>query len=547
MSDKTSTFTDINAYYPFNSKINLISKNCYKFNHLIKLNKDGHITVNDHPFDFFPILTLSTNTDFNRDLKRDSFAILKFNNDISNLTDSCVDADSDEENNIQLNNIIIKLAKISNNYRDEQKSEYDRLINLSKKKIGITGGVIKLNELNIEIYEFLLQGYPYLKENINDMTPEEKTSYGTHKSIRTELITSSDESECGNVIYNEKIRGNDERVRTCDPINAKLTNSNDPISLTIGVDNSYKFTIKVNDNIEMLSDDLINFTNLHPSKTDIRTKIKTITSLKSLSPLYDNDKIQFIFDKTKEILEKKWISPNIPATHSMIDFINPDVNDKFIIMGDLHGSFATFIRHLLRFRKLGIIDENCKLLNNYKLIFLGDIVDRGVYGYEIMMLLYCLLIINPNDVYINQGNHEEIGTNVRYGLKDQMITQFDNTDFFFKINNNMGLQSSAIILKNPLNDKYVYMAHGGLPIKDLKLSDELNNISLNKRIFVSSEIGENIRWNDFTTQAPTTYNNVRQIGYFIGTNEQNRAKDIGISLIIRGHNDGIFNTKLIRK
>lgn len=547
MADITSKFTDINSLTPFNSNKSSNFKNCYKFNHLIKLNNMDNLLINDHPDEFLPILTLSTNTDAGRDLKRDSFAILKFYNEIDNLTDGCVDDSSDDENNIQINNLITKLSKISNNYKDELKSEYDRLIYLCKNKLGITGGNMKLNELNIEIYEFLIQGYPFLRENPRLMSQPEIQSYLNDKNIRTESINSSDESECGNIIFNEKTRSADEKIRTCDPLKVKLTNSVSPINLTIGVDNSYKFTIRVNDQIEISSDDLINFTNLFPAKNDIRLKIDTTSSLKSLSPLYNNDTIEFIFNKTKEILTKKWISPNVPKTHAMIDFINPDSNDKFIIMGDLHGSFATFIRHLHRFKKLGIIDENCKLLNNYKLIFLGDIVDRGIYGYEIMMLLYCLLIINPNDIYINQGNHEECETNNRYGLSQQMFVQFNSYENFEKINSVTELQSSAIILKNPLNNKYIYMAHGGLPVELLRLSSKLDNINLDKRIYVDSIIGENIRWNDFTTKFLTVPNTIRGIGYFIGTNDQNKAKEKGISLIIRGHNDGMYNTKLIRK
>lgn len=91
-----------------------------------------------------------------------------------------------------------------------------------------------------------------------------------------------------------------------------------------------------------------------------------------------------------------------------------DDNKKYVIFGDYHGSYHSFYRNLIRLSKKGIVDmEKLTIADNYVLIFLGDVMDRGNFCVEMMATLMTLIINNNNGsdinqwkIFINRGNHE---------------------------------------------------------------------------------------------------------------------------------------------
>jgi serine/threonine-protein phosphatase 2B catalytic subunit len=72
------------------------------------------------------------------------------------------------------------------------------------------------------------------------------------------------------------------------------------------------------------------------------------------------------------------------------------IGEPIVIVGDLHGQYHDLC-HMLD--KAGPPSDM-----NY--LFLGDYVDRGIYGVEVLLLLFAIKINYPKNVILLRGNHE---------------------------------------------------------------------------------------------------------------------------------------------
>jgi hypothetical protein len=424
------------------------------------------------------------------------------------------------------------------------------------------------NNIYLEIYEFVLQKYP------KDMT--------YNPGIITINIESILEDECGLISIKDSV-ADDTQIRSCDTINGILTTGTDDIEYIEPIDSNSDIYFEI-ENIS--SYDLIKFSYYFASKLKDRKtdKFKNITKLiPKMKNLYNIDNIKCILNQITNILTIDWAKTthdstkyvNDPTEYTYIKKLKPNLNDKIIIIGDIHGSFATFIRILLRLKKMNVFDNKCKFKDDYHLVFLGDIIDRGIYGFEILMLIFMLKKINPLNIHINNGNHEEYITNTNYGfltlLKTQFNEKYDGDELHLLINNIFNINHSALLIETPINSsseptvepRYTYLAHGGFPLNQTDGNININFISKiktdNKLFIKNSEINGNsnyttesnysntIRWNDFYGMPKTIINELRG-AWTIGSSTVEEIKNLcNIDLTIRGHQDNQYNTKLIKK
>lgn len=141
--------------------------------------------------------------------------------------------------------------------------------------------------------------------------------------------------------------------------------------------------------------------------------------------------------------------------------------------GDIHGNLTDFRKIAKYIWPLGMT------ISAGKYLFLGDYVDRGDYGIEVIAYLFAEKIQNPNKLYLLRGNHETRGVN---GWIDAYKTKCLYSQCISRYGNEMGYNLYEAINQVfdclPLCciiDNSIFCVHGGIPEE----INEINNDRLN--------------------------------------------------------------------
>ena len=138
------------------------------------------------------------------------------------------------------------------------------------------------------------------------------------------------------------------------------------------------------------------------------------------------------------------------------------VTSPICVFGDIHGNFADlyyFMQKLLVFGEISYTGTG--------FLFLGDYVDRGVYGLECTVYLLCLKLLAPKQVFLLRGNHEspEVNGDIKqYGelsFKHECISKFpprEGEQVWEAINKVFQCLPVVAII-----DDKIFCAHGGIP------------------------------------------------------------------------------------
>lgn len=95
-----------------------------------------------------------------------------------------------------------------------------------------------------------------------------------------------------------------------------------------------------------------------------------------------------------------------------------DIQKEVIVVGDLHGHLMDLFRIL---KKFGFPPKRSYL-------FLGDIVDRGEFSTETLMLILLLKVLHSDHVYLIRGNHEFADVTECAGFTKELMSIYDSLE-----------------------------------------------------------------------------------------------------------------------
>ncbi len=175
------------------------------------------------------------------------------------------------------------------------------------------------------------------------------------------------------------------------------------------------------------------------------------------------------FDKISWLGQKPLVNSN-----NFQAFVEKNIlptNSIIAIHGDIHGDIHSLNKFIEKFVGLGFLDKDnpFKIKNeNFYILFLGDYVDRGWYGSEVIYAVLRLKNENPDNVFMVRGNHEDIDLNRRYGFEKEINSKFKFSypTLLQKLQKFYNCLPVAIFLGSGIEDNYNFIqcCHGGIEI-----------------------------------------------------------------------------------
>uniref|UniRef100_A0A8C1ZDD8 Serine/threonine-protein phosphatase n=1 Tax=Cyprinus carpio TaxID=7962 RepID=A0A8C1ZDD8_CYPCA len=233
-----------------------------------------------------------------------------------------------------------------------------------------------------------------------------------------------------------------------------------------------------------------------------------LSAFKEEQTLHGKYVLQLLYE-TKKFLKQM---PNII-------YLSTSYAKEITICGDLHGRLDDL---LLIFYKNGLPSAE----NPY--IFNGDFVDRGKKSTEIIIILFAFLLLYPDHMHLNRGNHEDHIMNLRYGFTREVMQKYKThgREMLQLLQDVFSLLPLATVIDNK-----VLIVHGGISDKiDL---DFLSTVERHKMLF---KYVVDILWSDPKNQSGCSPNYFRGGGCYFGPDvTQALLQKHGLCLLIRSH------------
>ena len=230
---------------------------------------------------------------------------------------------------------------------------------------------------------------------------------------------------------------------------------------------------------------------------------KWLEDLKELKCLSERD-LKLLCEKAKEIFIEESNVQNVSA--------------PVIICGDIHGQIYDLLE---LFKKGGDIP-------NSRYVFMGDYVDRGYNGVEVLELLLALKIKYPEHITLLRGNHESRQICFAYGFYEEITRKYGNANAWEYFTDLFDYLPLAALVEGK-----IFCVHGGLS-PHISTVDQIRLI--NRKMEIPREgVFCDLMWSD-PDDIETWIISCRGAGWIYGWKVVDEFTHInGLELICRAH------------
>ena len=230
---------------------------------------------------------------------------------------------------------------------------------------------------------------------------------------------------------------------------------------------------------------------------------KWLEDLKNLKCLPESD-LKQLCEKAKEIFIEESNVQNVSA--------------PVIICGDIHGQIYDLLE---LFKKGGDIPSS-------RYVFMGDYVDRGYNGVEVLELLLALKIKYPEHITLLRGNHESRQICFAYGFYEEITRKYGNANAWEYFTDLFDYLPLAALVEGK-----IFCVHGGLS-PYISTVDQIRLI--NRKMEIPREgVFCDLMWSD-PDDIETWILSCRGAGWIYGWKVVDEFTHInGLELICRAH------------